>query len=49
MSKLVFEYAVQYGDVHVTMGPVYDYDYDGLADMELSNRTRYYKISIVSD
>lgn len=29
---LIEEYAEKYGVVHVTVGPVFDYNYDGLAD-----------------
>ncbi|KAL4236876.1 ectonucleotide pyrophosphatase phosphodiesterase [Mactra antiquata] len=39
--RLVKEYAVKYNLVHVSVGPVYDYNFDGLADEHLYNLTQY--------
>lgn len=39
--RAVKEYASKYGEVHVTTGPVYDYNTDGLSDRPLNNKTVY--------
>ncbi|XP_060077671.1 uncharacterized protein LOC132557191 [Ylistrum balloti] len=36
-SSLIKQYVVQYGDLSVTLGPVYDHNGDGLADTNLTS------------
>lgn len=38
--RVVKEYAIKYSNVYIVTGPVYDYNNDGLFDVELTNKTK---------
>jgi len=44
----VKDYTVTNNDVHVTTGPIYDYNHDGRADVEIYNNTKYVQKVIFS-
>ncbi|XP_052776109.1 uncharacterized protein LOC128213996 [Mya arenaria] len=39
--RLINENAVQSDEIHITTGPIYDHNYDGLADMSSHNNTMF--------
>ncbi|XP_060581540.1 uncharacterized protein LOC132738125 isoform X2 [Ruditapes philippinarum] len=39
--RVVKEYAIEYHTIHVTVGPIYDHDFDGLMDTNLTKNTIY--------
>lgn len=38
--RLVKEYTVKYKSLHISVGPVYDFNYDGLLDEEITDKTQ---------
>jgi len=48
VRQIVKDYTVTNNDIHVTTGPIYDYNHDGRADVEIYNNTKYVQKVIFS-